>query len=135
MSSIFTAERVEQIRTLALDADSFAYLLMTEQGLLLERGGELNSIELPEWQIGENILDQALFLHGSLPLDSDHESIVCYQLTDSCAIDIHLFKDEAGVLVLLVDRSAETEEEARRRQLHNEAKLRQRYSKERDSDG
>ena len=132
MNSSLAHGLIEKVQRLALDADSFAFLLIDDQGVLRDKGGELTSLDLPDWRIGENILDKALFLHGYLPLSTAHERIVSYQLGDSCVIDIHLLDDQDGVLILLIDRSADTEEEARVRQRQNEARLRQRYSKPRD---
>lgn len=119
---------IDKIEQLALEADGFGFYLIDEQGTILDKGGELNSLELPDWRIGENILDKALFLHGYLPLEKEYGSIVCYQLSDSCVIDIHLLMEETGTLILFIDRSKETEEEARTRQQRNEERLRKRYS-------
>jgi len=129
MNSSLPQLLIEKIQQLALDADSFAFLSIDLQGVLLDKGGELTSFDLPDWRIGESILDKALFLHGYLPLTADYESIVSYQLSDRCIIDIYLINDEEGILILLIDRSMDIEEEARARQQRNEARLRQRYDK------
>lgn len=120
---------IEKIQQLALDADSFAFLSIDGRGILLDKGGEMTTLDLPDWQVGENILEKALFLHGYLPLSQAYESIDRFQLSENCVIDIHLFRDEAGVLILLVDRSTDTEDETETRQRLNEARLRQRYNK------
>ena len=127
MNSRASQGLVEKIQRLALAADSFAFLSIDSRGILLDKGGELTTLDLPDWRLGENILDKALFLHGYLPLSQDYESIDRFQLSDSCVIDIHLFKDDNGILILLVDRSADTEDETQTRLRLNEARLRQRY--------
>ena len=132
MNSQISEGLAETVRQLVLDADSFAYFLIDSGGRLKHQGGELDWIDLPDWQIGENILDKALFLHGYLPLAKSHESILAYQLSDECVIDIHLFDDDGDTLVLMIDRSLDSAEEARSRQQQNEAKLRQRYARSRD---
>ncbi|MFT5218947.1 MAG: hypothetical protein ACI9LO_003489 [Planctomycetota bacterium] len=66
---------------------------------------------------------------GSLPLLSEYESIICYQLTDECIFDVHMFKDEDCILIVLIDRSESMEEEARVRQSENEKKLMLRYGR------
>ena len=120
---------VDKIERLALVADSFAFFLIDGRGTILDKGGELDSFALPDWKVGEDILDKALFLHGYLPLSSEYENIVNYQLSDSCIIDVHLFRENQGLLVLMIDRSREGEKEAVTRQRLNEARLRQRYRK------
>ena len=55
---------IDKIQRLALDTDSFAYLLIDNRGVLLDQGGDLHSLVLPQWHPGENILDSALFLLG-----------------------------------------------------------------------
>lgn len=129
MTLNFSESTVEKIQQLALGADSFVYLAIDDLGILIDKGGELSSADLGEWKIGENILDSALFLLGNVPMTSDYESIICYQLSENCIIDIHLFKDEHFTVVLLVDRSEKMEEEGRARQSENEDKLRRRYGK------
>lgn len=125
---------IDKIQRLALDADSFAYLLIDNRGVLLDQGGDLHSLVLPQWHPGENILDSALFLLGYLPMQNDYECIACYQLDDVCMIDVHLFKDEGEILAVLVDRSAEMADEARLRQQKNELKLKQRRARKMKKD-
>ena len=130
MSSLQSQGVVEKIQQLALEADSFGFFLVDEQGLILDRGGELPTLDLPNWHVGDNIVDKALILHGCLPLEEDYRSIVCYQLSDTCVIDIHLLKEELGTLILFIDRSNDAEEEAQMRQQRNEERLRERYNKQ-----
>lgn len=129
MKLYISENAVEKIQQLVLESDSFAYLVIDDGGTLIDMDGELLSADLSAWTIGENILDSAMFLLGNIPMTSDYESIVCYQLSENCIIDVHLFKDERFNIVLLIDRTANMEEEGRARQSHNEEKLRQRYKK------
>ena len=129
MNKPISQDLVEKIERLALVADSFAFFLIDGQGTILDKGGELDSFALPDWKVGEDMLDRALFLHGYLPLSSEYENIVNYQLSDTCIIDVHLFRENRGLLVLMIDRSREGEKEAVTRQRLNEARLRQRYRK------
>lgn len=124
---------VDKVRQLALDADSFAYLLVSDDGVLLDQGGDLLTIDIPQWERGDNILDSALFLLGYLPMTGEYECIVNYQLGDDCVIDVHLFNDDDSVLVVLVDRTVKMMEEKNIRQQANELKLRRR--RERKSRG
>lgn len=124
---------IDKVRQLALDVDSFAYLLVNDQGVLLDQGGELLTIDLPQWKRGDNILDTALFLLGYLPMAEEYECIVNYQLGDDCVVDVHLFNDDDSVLVVLVDRTVEMALETTIRQQANELKLKLR--RERKSRG
>ena len=126
---------VEKIQQLALDSDGFAYLVIDDLGTLLDKGGELTSVALPNWEIGDSITDTTLFLLGSIPMTTDYESIVCYQLSESCIIDVHLFNDEDCILIVLIDRTGHMEDEARVRQSENEKKLMLRYGRKLDKGG
>jgi len=120
---------VARVQQLTLEADSFAYLAIDAQGLLLDQGGELSYMSLPDWQAGENILDSALFLQSYIPMKSNYECIECFQLGDSCVIDVHLFNDDDCILVVLIDRSSEMAVEATLKQQRNELKLNQRRAR------
>lgn len=120
---------IEKIQRLALESDDLAYLVIDDLGNLLDKGGELISVAHIDWNIGENIIDTTLFLVGNLPMTTDYESILCYQLNESCIIDVHLFNDEDCILVVFVDRTEHMEEEARVRQSENVEKLMRRYGK------
>lgn len=124
MKLYISDDAVEKIQQLVLESDSFAYLVIDDEGRLIDIAGELYCADLSAWTIGENILDSAMFLLGNIPMTADYESILCYQLSERCIIDVQLFRDERFNIVLLIDRSASMEAEARVRQGENEEKLR-----------
>lgn len=128
MNSRYLDNAVERIEQIALNSDSYIYLVVDDLGVLIDKGGELTSLATPDWTIGHSILDTAMFLLGYLPMTTDYECILSYQLSDGCIIDIHLFNDEDCILVILVERTKELEEEARVRQKSNELKLKRRYN-------
>ena len=129
MTSNSDENTIDKIQRLALNSDSFAYLVIDGLGTLLDIGGDLTSMALPNWKIGESILDTTLFLMGNLPITTDYESIICYQLSDSCIIDVHLFNDDDCILILLIDQTEHMEDEARDRQRENVEKLMRRYGR------
>lgn len=113
----------DKILQVALTTQSFAYLSIDEDGQLLSKGGEIDVMALPEWKVGDNIIDKALFLEGFLPMESDYDCIETYQVNPKCVIDVHLFKDMSNVWVVLVDKTADLEWETRARQTANEVRL------------
>jgi len=126
MSLPVDEETIERFQQLALESESFCFFLIDEQGIILEVAGETEVFALSDWVIGENILDKALFLHGYLPLTAEYKSIRSFQLSDTCIFDIHLLNDAQGTIILFIDRSKDTEAEARIRQQRNEERLRKR---------
>lgn len=114
---------VDKILQVTLQSNRFAYLAVDADGKLVSQGGEIASMGLPRWQAGQSILDDALFLSGFLPMSRDYEFIEAYQATDDSIIDIHLFRDQQQVWIILVDKSADLEWESSARQSANELAL------------
>jgi HD-GYP domain-containing protein (c-di-GMP phosphodiesterase class II) len=123
MNAPYPDSVVDKILQLTLKTQCFCYLAVDREGLLLNMGGDMASMTLPAWKVGENILDTALFLSGYLPLASAYECIDSVQLGEACVIDVHLFNDENCVWVILVDKTAAVEWEAIARQKTNELRL------------
>ena len=123
MNSEYPENVVSKILQLTLKANKFAYLAIDDQAILLNSGGYLSSLGLPEWKPGDNIEDEVLFLAGYLPLTSTYECISAYQINDSCLIDVHLFKDSNCSWVILEDKTEDLEWEATARQSTNELRL------------
>lgn len=98
-------------------------MLIDNQGILLDKGGDVASIEIPDWDAGDNILDSMIFLSGYLPMIGSHEFIPAYQVSDDCVIDVHLFNEGQSVCIIMFDRTTEIRWEAQARQHGNELKL------------
>ena len=114
---------VDKILQVTLRSNRFAYLAIDHEGLLTIQGGECQALGLPEWKLGESILDDALFLSGLLPMQSEHEIIESLQICAGHIVDLHLFQDQALIWIILLDRTANLEWEASARQAANELSL------------
>ena len=123
MSADLPDKIVEHLGRFLLSRGGSVFLFVDANGRLLDKGGELASIELPDWQVGQNLLDEIIFLRSFLPMQNDTEFLPTYQLGENCVLDVHLFADPGGAYVVLLDRTGDIEWEARARQLANEMKL------------
>lgn len=121
---------INKILKITLKTHTFAYLAIDNQGVLLDQGGDMLSLGLPSWNIGDNVLDQALFLSGFLPMASDYEYIPSFATSDSIIVDIHLFQDNETSWAVLVDKTEDMEWQARARQKTNELRLLQQKMEE-----
>ena len=123
MQTQYPENVVDKILQVTLQTNRFAYFSIDKQGALLNKGGELSSMGMPDWEIGQNILDEALFLSGYIPMARNYEYIAAYQVSDAVVVDVHMFKDNGCSWVILVDKSAEKEWESTARQKGNELRL------------
>ncbi len=114
---------VDKILQVTLQSKSFAYLAIDPDGVLLSQGGEVSVLGMPAWQPGQSILDDALFLSGYLPMRDKYETIPDYQVDDTRVIDVHLFRDQDCIWVILVDKTSDKEWELSARQKGNELRL------------
>jgi HD-GYP domain-containing protein (c-di-GMP phosphodiesterase class II) len=123
MQSQYPENVVDKILQVTLETNRFAYFSIDGHGLLLNKGGELSSMGMPDWEVGTNILEEALFLSGYIPMSCEHEYIAAYEVSASIVVDVHLFKDNGCCWVILVDKSAQKEWETTARQRTNELRL------------
>lgn len=91
-----------------------AYLLLSNNGELLEWGGDLQSYGIQDLQRNMNTAEHIPFLIGLLPLDSNSVFLPNVQTTDQVFANLYLFEREQGTWILLLDASADI---ARRRPL------------------
>jgi hypothetical protein len=59
---------INKILQITLNTQTFAYLAIDQTGKLISQGGDLHALGLPQWKLSHNILDEALFLAGNIPL-------------------------------------------------------------------
>jgi len=121
--SAYPPNVTDKILQVTLQSNKFAYLAIDAEGKLISQGGELSSRVLPQWQQGQSILDDALFLSGYVPMSTDYALIEAWQAGDDSIFDIHLFKDQAQIWVILVDKTSDMEWESIARQSANELRL------------
>ncbi|MDH3762778.1 MAG: HD domain-containing protein [Gammaproteobacteria bacterium] len=114
---------VDKILQVTLRSNKFAYLAIDADGKLVSQGGEIAAMGLPSWKLGESVLEQALFLSGYLPMTRDYEFIEAFEAADDSIVDIHLFRDQQQIWVILVDKTGDMEWESSARQSANELRL------------
>ena len=114
---------VDKILQVTLQSNKFAYLAIDEKGSLVSQGGEISATGMPQWEPGQSILDEALFLSGYVPMSRDYEFIDAYQAGDGPIVDIHLFRDQEQIWIILVDKTSDMEWESAARQKANELRL------------
>lgn len=122
-SNQYPATVVDKILQVTLQSNRFAYIAIDHEGRLASQGGEYQALGLPEWQQGESILDDALFLTGLLPMPREHEYIESLQISADHVVNLHLFRDQALIWIILVDRTSDLEWEASARQSANDLSL------------
>lgn len=114
---------VDKILQVTLQSNDFAYFAVDADGRLQSQGGEIAALGLPRWQTGQVVLDDALFLDGYLPMRRDYEFIESCENDAGRIFDVHLFRDNKQVWVILVDKTSEVEWESAARQKANELRL------------
>ena len=124
---------INKILQITLNTQTFAYLAIDRDGKLINQGGDLHALGLPQWELSDNILDEALFLAGNIPLHSRYETLPSLHISDDRVVDVHLFDDAPLIWVVLVDKTSELEWQSRARQSSNELRLLQQQIKEREN--
>jgi hypothetical protein len=104
----------EFILTLTDETLSPAWLLLTDDGELVECGGDLDAYGIKGLKRDAEVTAQVSFLIGLLPLGSDSVFLPHMQTKESVFADVYLFKRDQNTWVLLLDA---TKDAAKRRQL------------------
>ncbi|MBL7000026.1 MAG: HD domain-containing protein [Gammaproteobacteria bacterium] len=123
MNTQYPDNVINKILQITLETHTFAYLAIDPHGVLLKRSGNITDLGLPDWKTSENILNEALFLSGMLPLDSGYELIPSWHVNDNKVVDIHLFQDSDTTWAVLVDKTEDLEWQSQARQKANELRL------------
>lgn len=108
---------------IVLGSTVFGYIALDEKGKLLAQGGELSSLGLPAWELGDKVLEDVPFLQGCLPVVQGHDSLTSVELPGSQIVDVHLFGEPGATWVILVDKTEALKWEAIARQKTNELHL------------
>src|ERR1700730_12899990 len=80
-----------------------AYLLVNQQGFLLEWGGDLSGFGVTGLEAGLNVLEHIAFLNGLLPLEGQNVAMPRMQTRPGIYADIYVFRRDAGIYILLMD--------------------------------
>ncbi|MCJ8282583.1 MAG: hypothetical protein MJK14_22855 [Rivularia sp. ALOHA_DT_140] len=79
------------------------HLFLFIQQALSSWGGKLNEYGIADLQQGEDASQQIFFLEGLLPLDDVPLFLPCVKTERGVCADVHLFPEEEGDWVLLLD--------------------------------
>jgi len=85
-----------------------AYLFVTENGRLLERGGDLESYGLKDLADDVDVSESVPFLLGVLPLEGKSLFLPHVQTKPEVFADVYVFGREQGTWILLLDSTFET---------------------------
>src|ERR1700734_1852042 len=86
---------------------SIAHLLINNELVLIQAGGELEYYGLGDLEQGSSASDQLPFLEGLLPLAETPFLLESVGMPDGSVADVHLFADEDKTWVVLLDVTAE----------------------------
>jgi PAS domain S-box-containing protein len=100
-----------------------AYLLVGNEGNLLEWGGDLSAYNVTGLQAGLNIGEHIAFLSGVLPLEGQNMTLPRMQTRSGIFADIYLFRRESGIWILLMDATSEARRRARLQQKAYDSRL------------
>ncbi|NNL74980.1 MAG: adenylate/guanylate cyclase domain-containing protein [Desulfobacterales bacterium] len=106
-----------------LGDQSLAYFLTDRQGKVIERGGDLDRLNLNLPLPGDTITDALLFMEGLLPLDTPSLQIPCVKMESDLSVDVHLFPTSEGYGLILVDATRTENKRVRLQQKANELVL------------
>lgn len=99
------------------------YMLLKDEGALLEWGGNLEAYGIKDLKRYMNAAEHVSFLIGLLPLDSSSVFLPHVQVTPDVFADVYLFEREQGVWVLLLDSTANTEKKLKMQQKLYDSRL------------
>jgi class 3 adenylate cyclase len=100
-----------------------AYFLVEKDGILSNWGGKLTFYGVTNLQKGKSIGEQILFLAGILPLDEANLFLPCIQMENGVSADVHIFSEDEGDWVLLLDATSEENQRRLLQQKGNDLSL------------
>src|SRR5262245_9728486 len=103
----------EWLLSLVRSQRAVAHLLVDNEQLLVDAGGNLEHYGLTELKRQRAACDQLPFLEGLLPLPESHLRIEFMGMPSGRVADVHLFDADIGTCVVLLDATAQ-HDEARR---------------------
>ena len=87
------------------ESRSLAYIFVAKDGSLSKWGGKLAVYGVGNLHKGENASQKIFFLEGLLPLDGFPVFLPCVKTDNGICADVHIFPEEDGDWVLLLDAS------------------------------
>jgi PAS domain S-box-containing protein len=96
------------ILELTEDKRSPAYMLVSDENLLSEQGGDWTAYDITGLEQNADVTDHIPFLQGMLPLETRNVFLPYIQTGDGLYADVYLFRrDNEGTWVLLLDATAD----------------------------
>jgi sigma-B regulation protein RsbU (phosphoserine phosphatase) len=92
---------------------ALAYLQVDGEHRLVGAGGNLDNYGLGAVRLGEQAVDQALFLEGLLPLPEMPYLLPSIELDGGRAADLHFYEHDDSIWVVLLDVTAERDQARR----------------------
>jgi class 3 adenylate cyclase len=110
------ASVARRLQDLAFNERAVAYLQIDAGLALVGAGGHLETFGLTALRLGEAAAEQAVFLHGLLPLVETPYFLPSVELANGRAADLHFHLDADTVWVVLLDVTAERDAARRMQQ-------------------
>lgn len=119
----FPVPLLDYIQKIIIEIRSPAYLLISKDGHLLKWGGSLETYGIINLEKGQKIETKVLFLQGLLPVDNFPIFLQCIEMQPNIYADIHIFSDNQGDWVLLLDATLNQVKQSAVQQKGNELSL------------
>src|SRR6266446_659673 len=101
------AQVADRLRALTFADRAVAYLYIDDALALIGAGGCLEAYGLGALSLGAPAVEQAAFLEGLLPLVETPWLFPSVELAKGRVADLHFWRDQGGVWVLLLDVTSE----------------------------
>jgi len=101
------AQVADRLRALTFADRAVAWLYVDDALALIGAGGRLEAYGLGALRLGAPAVEQAAFLEGLLPLVETPCLVPSVELAQGRAADLHFWRDEGGVWVVLLDVTSE----------------------------
>jgi class 3 adenylate cyclase len=101
------AQVADRLQALTFADRAVAWLYVDDALALVGAGGRLEAYGLGALRLGAPAVEQAAFLEGLLPLVETPYLVPSIELAKGCVADLHFWRDEGGVWVLLVEVTLE----------------------------
>lgn len=111
------------LQTFAVQNRYLAYVLVSQQGLISQWGGNLENYGINNLQEGDLFTEKVFFLEGMLPTDSSSIFLPCIQTEYGLPADIHIFSNDLGTWILFLDASQEESQHLLVQQVNNDLSL------------
>jgi PAS domain S-box-containing protein len=105
--SEFPAPVRDFMLALTEDRRSPAYMLVSDEGVLIEWGGDLAAYDITGLERGVDVGEHIPFLQGMLPLETHNVFLPYIQTGDGQYTDVYLFQRDEGTWIVLLDATAD----------------------------